>query len=120
MCKPHFQKSFKRDIFLYSKANWSAIKDRCKELSSEIVLKCNQGYNVSDLWSHFKESLLASMKSNIPSKTVSNKASPPWLNQTLKRMQKKKLRLYHQAKKHKDLNNNKFYHCECRRSFKEV
>ena len=70
------------------------------------------------MWLHFKNSLLSSVKSHTPSKQSSAKDSPPWLNRELKRMQKKKLRLYHQTKKYNNWSNYRAFQRDCRRAFR--
>jgi hypothetical protein len=55
--------------------------------------------SVDSLWTMFKEKLLNTMDTYIPSKTVNSQKKAPWINNRVKRLLKRKQRAYNKAKK---------------------
>lgn len=118
--KPHYNETPKRKHFLFGKADWPSLKSKCSELSTRIKFLSENGITMKDLWETFKTSLMSSVNDNIPSKTFSGKKSLPWLNHKLKKMQRRKQRLYRQAKKTSNWSNYRHYQKECKRAYRRA
>ena len=118
--RPHYQKPKTRKIYTFSKADWTKLKNDCLSLAEVIKAKYDNGCETNELWALFKTHLLQHTDKHVPSKTVSNKNRPPWLNNLLKRKLKKKARLFNQAKKTGNYSNFRFAQKECRRAFKKA
>ena len=99
--KPIYNKQKPRKIYLFSKANWEEIYKACDILSNEIIQMVHDKLNVESIWEKFKAGIQSAMDSYIPSKIFKKKNSVPWFNGKLKKMTKRKGRLYRHAKKSK-------------------
>ena len=69
------------------------------KLLSTIIYTCmyHTGSSVQNLWDTFKTQLFEYLDKNIPSKLIRSKSHLPWINHKIRKMFKKKTRLYHQA-----------------------
>jgi hypothetical protein len=57
-------------------------------------MKENQNHmDVNDLWNYFKNSTTDSIKKNIPTKSIGNKATLPWITPEIKKLINKKNKL---------------------------
>jgi hypothetical protein len=56
--------------------------------------------SVEDNWNCFKDAVFKVMDTWIPKKTVKKKADVPWITKEIRRMIRKKKRMYRQALKH--------------------
>ena len=84
-----------RKIYIYRKGNMDSVKDDMRKLLNEL-----QGdQSVEDLWNLFTSKLLSSIKKNIPSKMMSERWNIPWMTNSVRRMIRKKQRLYNKAKR---------------------
>ena len=84
-----------RKIYIYRKGNIENLKDGMRKLLNEL-----QGdQSVEDLWNFFTAKLLNSIKENIPSKMMSERWNIPWMTNSVRRMIRKKQRLYNKAKR---------------------
>ena len=84
-----------RKIYIYRKGNMENLKDDMTKLLSEF-----QGdQSVEELWNIFTSKLLSSIKKNMPSKMISERWNIPWMTNTVRRMIRKKQRLYNKAKR---------------------
>jgi hypothetical protein len=92
--KPHYQSKRPRKCYIYSKANWEALHNELSNLSTNIKEMCQKGDTVQDLWSSCKKELFASSDKYIPSKLIRSNTSLPWINHKIRKMFKKKARLY--------------------------
>jgi hypothetical protein len=99
--KPHYQSKRPCKCYIYSKANWEALHNELTNLSTNIKEMCQKGATVQDLWNSFKKELFASFDKYIPSKLIRSNTSLTWINHKIRKMLKKKARLYKQAKKTK-------------------
>ena len=110
--KPH-------KIYIFSKANWDKINDDMDQLSSEIT-SAPPSSTVEDLWDSFKSGIGKSMDRNIPTKICNNRKSLPWYNKDLKRMVRRKARLYKHVKKSNQWNTFKAFQKACKKEFKKA
>jgi polyhydroxyalkanoate synthesis regulator phasin len=99
--KPQNNKPKARKIYSYGKVNWDNIKDKATKLADRIVMTIDQGkHTVDDLWCMFREGLLKIQEEQVPSTMRTSRYNLPWFNNKLKRLVRKKHRLYAKAKKH--------------------
>ena len=90
----------RRKIYLYSKANWDAIREKLVTLSDQyFLLNQNTQRTVEDNWNFFHSHILKLIEEDVPSKYASNKTNRPWMSASLKRLIRKKQRLYNCAKR---------------------
>ena len=76
--------------------------------------------NIEELWNTFKTEIQEAMDNFIPSKIFKKKNTVPWFNRNLKRMTRRKARLYRHAKKSKQWSEFKQYQKLCKREFKKA
>ena len=115
---PQFIRQKPRKFFIFSKANWDSIEDDMKCLSESITSTVNS--SVDDLWTKLKTGIEESMNKNIPSKVSKSRKSVPWFDKDLRKMVRRKSRLYRHAKKTKQWGNYKAYQKECKIAFKKA
>lgn len=74
------------------------LKKDCSKISKKICDLINGNTNIEELWSIFKNLILESVANHVPAKMSRSKKSLPWINNNLRKMLKKKSRLYKKAK----------------------
>jgi hypothetical protein len=58
-------------------------------------MKENQNHmDINDLWNYFKNSTTDSIKKNIPTKSIGNKTTLPWVTPQIKKLINKKNKLF--------------------------
>ena len=112
---------------MFHKAEWSVIKQEIAELSSEVVTISEHKEDIEHVWTFFKSSLFKILDDNIPSRIMKGKKSLPWFSHSLKRMVKRKKRLYKKAKKTQNQEFKKSawkkyteFQKTCKKSFREA
>jgi len=90
----------KRTIYLFDKANWFEIKNGILDFGSKIN-SSNVASNVQSLWDAFKSKLDELVTKHVPTKVLSGKQHLPWLNAKVRKLMKKRDRLYCKNKKRK-------------------
>ena len=116
---PQHIKQKPRKIYIFSKANWDNIFDDMDQLSREIT-SSPASSTVEDLWDTFKTGIEQSMDKNIPTKVCKNRKSLPWYNRGLKKMVRRKARLYKHAKKSNQWGSFKAFQKTCKKAFKKA
>jgi len=101
-----------RKIHLWSKADWVQLKNLVMEYKDRFMKQC-LSRSVETNYNDFKSFVDSVMDACIPTKMTSSRDNMPWFNNTLKRMCKKKQRLFNKAKKTK-----RAQHWEQYKSFK--
>ena len=71
--KPNYSFSKPRKIYKFAKAIWDEIKKICTQISHSVSEQAKSGKNVETLWASFKEKLLASIDTHVPSKMSRSK-----------------------------------------------
>jgi len=118
--KPFTTPSKPRRCNLYHKADWDNIKDECAQLSTKIEGMHSSGSNTADMWTVFKSTLHEITNRLVPSKLIKGKKSLPWFNRKLRRLVRKKARLYKQAKKTKQWATFRSFQTVCKREFRKA
>lgn len=96
--RPVFNKKRPRKIFKYDKADWTEIKKVTQAFREEYLTTANC-HTVNENWLKFKNHLNTVMNEYVPCKTTNTKFSLPWINSSIKRLSRKKQRLYKKWKK---------------------
>ncbi len=106
--KPSHNKKQPRKIYKYKKANWDQMRKDALDFHEEYLKECEER-SVNANWKDFTKFVFKMMDLNIPCTTTNIRKNLPWLNNSLKRMIKKKQRLYNKAKRtHKKKDWNKY------------
>ena len=80
----------------------------------------HENLRVEVIWKTYKSGIQTAMDNFIPSKTFKKKNSVPWFNRKLKKMTKRKDRLYRHAKKTKQWTEFQNYKKVCKKEFKNA
>ncbi|XP_076443976.1 uncharacterized protein LOC143282261 [Babylonia areolata] len=91
-----------RQIPLYQKANWDGMRSDMSDLHTKL-LEADTDTLVEELWTTFKDSLHSSIKTNISHKLSIPKLKPPWLTADLRRLIRKRDKLYKKKNGSEDL-----------------
>ena len=118
--KPHYQKTKATKRYIYSKANWDNINKDLENTATTVEQMYRNGENMETLWNQLTTDLFKTLDENIPSKQIKSNNRLPWMNHKLKKMLKKKQRLYNQAKKTKNWKNYKHFQKECKKHMKKA
>ena len=116
---PQHIKQKPRKIYIFSKANLDKIFDDMEQLSGEIT-SASPSSTMEDLWNSFISGIGKSMDRNILTKVCNNRQSLPWYNKDMKRMVRRKSRLYKHAKKSNQWNTFKTFQKTCKKEFKKA
>ena len=118
--KPIIIKQQKRKCFIFSKANWTSLNKAVSEIDTLVHDLITQNKSTNKVWTFFKETLMAKVDEFIPSKMTGNRPKTPWINRDIKKMLRKKHRLFKQAKKTNNWSNYKHYQRECKRTIRRA
>ena len=93
-----------RTIYLYKSADWDTIKEDLCNLSHTFFELNNQSpQSLEENWTFFIQNLQQIVNDNTPTKTSTTKTHLPWMTSTLKRLIRKKQRVYNRARRyHRD------------------
>ena len=101
---PLTNKETPRRITLYKKANWDQMRSDMKTTLNNVVTVSQNGGTADDMWNCFKNDLKQSITENIPQATAKAKRNLPWLSPEVKKLIRKRDRLYKRMKKSGDSN----------------
>ena len=87
-----------RKCLLFSKANWPKMKDDMQIFTDEFLETAN-AKSLNENWEDLKNKIHSITNEHVPSRMTKSKTKTPWMNQQLKRMSRKKARLFRTAKK---------------------
>jgi len=74
----------------------NAVKSDLNTISENMV---KSGTSVEEKWSSLKEQIIETANKHIPRKTLKEKYNIPWLTRSIKKMMKKRSKLYNKARK---------------------
>lgn len=103
LLRPTPQKKLTRTVYDYKKANWDSIQSSLTQFKDSFFKTCNNN-SVEDNWNNFKSSIFSAMDESIPKKQLKTKPDVPWMTNEIKRMIRKKHRLYKRIKQSNDQN----------------
>ena len=87
-----------RLIPLYSKADWKSIKSVMIDLHLAMVSD-QRNLTTEELWLRFKDAFADAIKSHIPHKEARTKTSKPWITPDIRKLVKRRDRVYKKMKK---------------------
>ena len=95
-------KQASRKIYLYKRADMVGLKDHMAQFKNAYLSEDHSHMSVNDMWVKFKTGFVEAVERFIPSKMTKTKYSVPWIDATIKRLVKKRHKLYLRARKSKD------------------
>ena len=108
-----------RKRFHFGKANWDGLRTAASKLSGKLLKMYESANDIESLWTAFKDDLLAAANQHIPSTSSTPRHHLPWLNHHLKKLLKKKKRLYKQATRAQNWTNYKLIQKACKQAFRK-
>ena len=84
---------------MYNRANWNAVKEELHTLLTSDHTNTFEETNVEQLWLKFKHSIAQVVDKHIPCKFTKARRGLPWINQNIKKLIRKRDRLYKLCKK---------------------
>ena len=97
--KPQVSRSKPRDIHLYKKADWDCFRDFMSKYCDEVLSTRHMYTDVESLWTEFTRKISEGRSSFVPSKRIKGKNKLPWVNITIKRLIRKRDKLYYRQRK---------------------
>ena len=98
--KPNRKKP--RHILNFRKGNIEGVKENLNQHYKDFAMTNPVDRSVEENWNLFKNAITDSIKKHIPSKKINGKHSLPWITTTIRKMIRKKQRLYNKAKSSSD------------------
>ena len=86
-------------VYSYKKTNIEGLKSDLNDANREFFERHPEYHSVEENWSFFKDKLTTAMNKNIPHKMTKARHNLPWVTRGIKRMMRKRDRLYKKAKK---------------------
>ena len=87
-----------RKVLIFSKAQWNSMKTDVLNFSTSF-LESYKTRSINQNWNDIKSCVESTMNANIPTKTISGKNPKPWLTSDIRRLSRRKHRLYKRAKR---------------------
>ena len=87
-----------RKIYMYSKADWDTIREKTRNFVTNF-LDNFPSCDVNDNYVKLKNHIDQVIEAHIPSKRLTTRFNVPWITTNIKRMCRKKQRLYNRAKR---------------------
>ena len=88
-----------RKIYLYNRADMDGLRDHLARFKDSFLSSDHSHLSVNDMWVSFKSEVLAAIERFIPSKMTKTKYSLPWIDNSIKRLIRKRDKLYFRARK---------------------
>ena len=118
--KPQVSPQRPRRCYKMGKANWEQMKSDLDIAAREIRDEHKRGADADTLWKMFKARLQTSMEANIPTFMLKKRQSLPWITPTIKKMLKKKQRLFKRARSTNNWSGYREYQKHCRRELRRA
>ena len=89
-----------RIVHIWKKANVTGIKKDLEDFSRELTVSNQerQDETVDEIWTKINSALNEAINKHVPTKTLSPKPQQPWVNQSIKRLSRRKNRAWRKAK----------------------
>ena len=81
-------------IYLYKRADMVGLKDHMAQFKDAYLSEDHSHMSVNDMWVKFKTGFVEAVERFIPSKMTKAKYCVPWIDATIKRLVKKRHKLY--------------------------
>ena len=88
-----------RKIYLYKRADMDGLRDHLARYRDSFLSSDHSHMSVNDMWVSFKSEVIAAIEGFVPSKMTKTKYSSPWIDSSIKRLIKRRDRLYFRAHK---------------------
>ena len=88
-----------RKIYLYKRADMDGLRDHLARYRDSFLSSDHSHMSVNDMWVSFKSEVLAAIERFISSKMTKTKYNSPWIDSSIKRLIKRRDRLYFRARK---------------------
>ena len=88
-----------RKIYLYVRADMDGLRDHLARFNDSFLSSDHSHSSVNDMWVSFKSEVIAAIERFIPSKMTNTKYSLPWIDSSIKRLIRKRDKLYFRARK---------------------
>ena len=93
-------KQVPRKIYLYKRADMEGIRDHLARFRDSFLSSDHDSHmSVNDMWVSFKSEVLVATERFIPTKMTKTKYSLPWIDHSIKRLIRKREKLYFHARK---------------------
>ena len=112
-----------RKIFLYKRADMDGLHDHLARFRDSFLSSDHSRMSVNDMWVSFKSEALSAIERFIPSKMTKTKYSLPWIDSSIKRLIRKRDKLYFRARKSSspDLKNHyKWFRAHVQKSIRDA
>ena len=109
-----------RRHYLFSRAKWDDLNTDLKPLSEKIVNMDQGGVDVNTMWETFNTTVMSAVEKHIPSTLRRRCIDLPWIGHHIKKLLRRKKRLYKQARKTSNWSNYRFFQKECRREMRKT
>ena len=97
-------KQKRRNIPLYRKADWDSLKHHMADIHQQITKKTNS-CSTDELWCIFRDGLQEGIRRFIPHKTAKSKDNFPWITADIRKMMRKRDKLYSRQKSSRTAEN---------------
>ena len=97
--KPTRKVLVKRKIYIYKKADSELLKGEISSAWDKFQTSQSHDRSVEQNWCHFTSIILTAIKNHVPTKTISGRWNLPWITPGLRRLMRKKQRVYNLAKR---------------------
>ena len=88
-----------RKIFLYNRADMDGLRDHLARFRNTFLSSDHSLMSVNDMWVSFKSEVIAAIERFIPTKMTKTKYSLPWIDSSIRRLIRKREKLYFHARK---------------------
>ena len=96
--RARINKSKPRKVFRFKDADWNMIREDATELNENLLTDFDKN-SVDENWEKFKVGIMDIAEKHVPSKMTSTRYNLPWINRKLRRLTRKKQKLYNKARK---------------------
>ena len=97
--KPSINRKQPRKVFLFKKGDIESARNDLKIRLDNYLTNNPQDKSVNENYNFFTETVLEVMKEHFPQKKLGSRWNVPWMNSSIKRMIRKKHKLYNRARK---------------------
>ena len=88
-----------RKIFLYNRADIGGLRDHLARFRDSFLSSDHSHMPVNDMWVSFKSEVLEAIERFIPTNMTKTKYSLPWIDSSIKRLIRKRDKLYFRARR---------------------